>query len=215
MKKYFVIILFFITVKATLLVGQELSMPDQIEYNGRTFVHAEGGGAFEEIRYADIDGDARDEIIMRMKTYQDDFPASFTLIYDDKDGEYELKETILNGESPKRMDVADINNDGIQDLILYDHSGNHYTQIRIYSFENGTYNCLFENGTACYIYDVKTDLIPVRIIIGRENWEDKEFCYANSGTKSLLEVWRWNGTKFEYSSEHSTVRMIPEIEAIQ
>ena len=147
MKKCIVIAFIFMAIGPNLLEGQEITMPNQVEYNGRTFTHAEGWGKYEEIRYADIDGDARDEIIMRIKTYQDDFPASFTLIYDEENGGYALKETFLTGETPKSMDLADINDDGIKDLILYDHSGNHYTQIRIYSFQDGKYNCLFENGT--------------------------------------------------------------------
>ena len=216
MRRHMIWLFLMICITPAIAIGQDISMPEQVEYNGQVFVHAEGWGEYEEIRYADIDGDARDEIVMRIKTYtKDDFPGSFTLIYDEEDGKYSLKETFLTGETPKSMNLADINNDGIQDIILYDHSGNHYTQIRIFSYQDGTYKCLFENGTACYVHDVKTDLIPPRIVIGRENWEDKEFCYANSDTRSLLEVWSWNGEEFEYSTEHSTVRMIPEIEAIQ
>lgn len=209
-----VLLIMFISCSSAM--GQDITMPNQVEYNGRTYIHAEGWDEYEEIRYADIDGDARDEIIMRIKTYEDDFPASFTLIYDkDDDGEYELKQTILNGETPKKMDIADIDYDGVQDIILYDHSGNHYTQLRVYSFRDGVYNCLFENGTACFKYDVMVSDKPTRILIGRENWDEEGFCYANSGERALEEVWEWNGAEFEYSPEHSTVRMIPEIEAIQ
>ncbi len=141
------------------------------------------------------------------------FPRAFTVIY--RPGDKIPHKVIIGGETRSDTRFFDINGDRSDELKLYDHSGNHYTTIMIYSFKNGDYECLFKNGTACYVHDVETDKRPVRIVIGRENWDDKGFCWGNSDTKSLLEVWEWNGSKFVYVPKLSTSPLTSEKEALE
>lgn len=211
---FFLLLIVFIFVSNFNAVGQELEIPEQVLFEGFVYDHAKGYDAYEEIRYEDIDGDAKDEAILRMKTYYDDVSWAFTLIYDKSEDGYILKKTIKGGETPKKTDIFDIDEDGVKDLILFDHSGNHYTVIMIYRFRNGDYELLLENGTPCYVYEVNTADRPVRVVIGREDWDNEEFCYGNSDKLSLKEVWVWNGDEFEYNPKLSTSPQMTEWEAL-
>ena len=191
-------------------------MPNQVEHEGKIYVRDPYWEKYEQTIYEDINGDGGVEVIVRFRDDgEEGWPTTITAIYDVSDGRKTLIKTIAGGETPKGMDLFDVDNDGVKDLILYDHSGNHYTIILIYSFKDNDYRCLFKNGTACYVHEVNTKETPVRITIGRENWENEEFCYANSDTESLLEVWEWDGEKFAYSSDLSTTPIITEKEAIE
>ncbi|MFC1514488.1 hypothetical protein ACFL5X_01130 [Candidatus Omnitrophota bacterium] len=193
-------------------------MPKEILHKGEVYLRDPYWKDYEQIERADIDGDGVDETIVRFCGSIDGkntFTVAFTAIYDEEDGKRVLVKTIAGGEKPKDMELFDVDDDGIKDLMLYDHSGNHYTLIIIYSFKDGNYKCLFKNGTACYVHKVNTEQKPVRITIGRENWEKEGFCYAVSDKESLLEVWEWDGGKFAYSPKLSTTPIITEKEAIE
>ena len=197
-------------------ITKEILMPALVEHEGIIYVRDSYWKKYEEAVYADIDGDTEDELIVRFRTSGDDSsPVALTVIYGLNKDDKVIAKTILGAETPNGMELFDIDKDGIKDLILYDHCGNHYTVIMIYSYKDGDYKCLFENGTACYMHEVNTRLDPVRITIGREDWENEEFCYANSDTESLLEVWEWDGEKFAYSPSLSTTPPLTEKEAIE
>lgn len=197
-------------------LAEEIFMPNVVAHEGVIYRRDSYWKEYEEMVYADIDGDAIDELIVRFRAGGEDAPpVAVTVIYGANKGDKTIAKVILGEETPKSMELFDIDKDGVKDLILYDHAGNHYTVIMIYSFKDNDYKCLFENGTACYVHEVDTKLDPVRITIGRENWEKEGFCYAVSGTESLLEVWEWNGEKFMYSPSLSTTPPLTEKEAIE
>jgi len=197
-------------------LSKEFLIPDLVEHEGILYERDPYWEKYEEVVYSDIDGDSENELIVRFRSSNEHMPAAaITVIYDFNKDKKSLTKTIIGGETPKKMELSDIDKDGIKDLILYDHAGNHYTVIKIYSFKDNDYKCLFENGTACYMYEVNTDIDPVRITIGRENWKDEGFCYAVSDKKSLLEVWEWDGKGFTYSPFLSTTPLIGEKEAIE
>jgi len=191
-------------------------IPDLVEHEGSFYVRDKYWKEYEEAIYADLDGDSEEELIVRFRTSGDEsFPTAITVIYGlNKDGRT-IAKTILGGETPNNMELSDIDKDGIKDLILYDNCGNHYTLIMIYSYKDNDYKCIFENGTACYAYEVNTKLDPARITIGREDWEKEDFSYMVSDTESLLEVWEWDGEKFTYSPSLSTSSLLTEEEAIE
>lgn len=197
-------------------LAEEILIPNAVEHEGWIYRRDPYWKEYERAVYADIDGDARDELIVRFRAgIEEEPPTAVTLIYGVNKGDKTIAKVIIGGETPKAMELFDIDKDGVQDLILYDHAGNHYTVIMIYSFKDNDYKCLFENGTACYVHEVDTKLDPVRITIGRENWEKEGFCYAVSDTESLLEVWEWDGEKFTYSPSLSTTSPLTEKEAIE
>jgi len=215
MKRLVVGFVLFILIVPCVYAGEKW-LPDQVEYQGKVFTRDTYWKKYEQVEYADIDGDNIDEIITRFRVEEEmSIPAAVTAIYKIQDGEKILAKVMFGGETPTAMDLFDVDNDGVKDLIVYDHCGNHYTLILIYSYKDGDYVRLFENGTPCYLYDVITDTKPVQVVIGRENWNDKEFCYANSGERSLKEVYAWNGKEFEYSSKLSTTPFIGEKQALE
>jgi len=195
---------------------KESFMPVIVEHEGSFYMRDPYWEEYEEAVYADVDGDSTDELIVRFRTKEEDlFPIAMTVIYGINKGDKLIAKTILGGETPKDMKLFDIDKDGIKDLILYDHCGNHYTLIMIYSYKDGEYKCIFENGTACYLYKVDTGLDPVRITIGREDWENEDFNYAVSETMSLLEVWEWDGKEFIHQPSLSTSPFLTEEEALE
>lgn len=197
-------------------IVKETLIPFLVEHEEKIYVRDSYWKEYEEVVYADIDGDEKDELIVRFRSEGEHIPpTAITVIYGLNKDDKVIAKTILGGDTPKDMELFDVNKDGVKDLILYDHCGNHYTVITIYSFRDGEYECLFENGTACYVHEVDTKLDPVRITIGRENWEKEGFCYAVSDTESLLEVWEWDGEKFMYSPSLSTTPPLTEKEAIE
>lgn len=197
-------------------LAKQSLIPNFIEHEGVIYERDAYWKDYEQVVNADVDGDEKDELIIRLRAGgEDEPPVAVTVIYGFDKGNKILAKTILGGETPTSMGLFDVDKDGIKDLILYDHAGNHYTVIMIYSFKSDDYRCLFENGTACYVHEVNTKLDPVRITIGRENWEKEGFCYAVSDTESLLEVWEWDGEKFAYSPSLSTTLPLTEKEAIE
>ena len=197
-------------------LAEEIFMPNVVAHEGVIYRRDSYWKEYEEMLYADIDGDTIDELIVRFRAGgEDEPPVAVTVIYGAKKGDKAIAKVILGGETPKSMELFDIDKDGVKDLILYDHAGNHYTVIMIYSFKDNDYKCLFENGTACYVHEVDTKLDPVRITIGRENWKKEGFCYAVSDKESLLEVWEWNGEEFIYTPSLSTTPPLTEKEAIE
>lgn len=194
----------------------EVLMPSMIEHEGTIYVRDAYRKEYEQAVYADLDGDGSEELVLRFRANAEHgYPVAITAIFGSDKGSKIVAKAILGGETPNGMELSDIDKDDAKDLILYDHAGNHYTVIMIYSFKDGAYRCLFENGTACYVHKVDTGTDPVRITIGRENRQKEGFCYANSDTESLLEVWEWSGKEFAYSPSLSTTPPISEKEAIE
>ncbi|MBU1147121.1 MAG: VCBS repeat-containing protein [Candidatus Omnitrophica bacterium] len=197
-------------------LAKRTSMPNFIEYEGVIFERDPCQEEYEQAVYADLDGDAKDELIVRFSgKLEDQSCIALTVIYSFKEGNNVMVKTILGGETPISMELFDVDKDGITDLILRDHSGVHYTLVMIYSYKDNDYKCLFENGTSCFLLDVNTKIEPVRITIGRENWDKEDFCYGNSATESLLEVWEWSGERFAYSPSLSTIPLLTEEKAIE
>jgi len=207
--------LYYKTAEVNPALYRLTKMPDQVECEGTVYAHDPYWEDYESISYADLDGDGTDEAVVRFVSNGEMPHDAVTAIYSARDGYKNPVKTVIGGEHPRAIDMADIDKDGIKDLVIYDHSGNHYTEVLIYSFKDGDYRCLFRNGTACYLYSVDTEADPTRIIIGRENWENEEFCYASSATESLEAVWEWRGGAFVFSPKLSTSDFETEKEAIE
>lgn len=177
-----------------------MEIPERVEYEGVKYNHAKGWELYSSVQEEDITGDGINEVVMMIKTYSDEeisMPASFTLVYMNEGGQYKLKETIFNAaETPGLLEIKDFDKDGVKDLILYEHAGNHYININLYRYRNTRLERVFSSGTACFKYGVKVSDEPTQILMGRENWDDEKFCYANSGETALDEVWIWNGEAF-------------------
>jgi len=190
-------------------------MLQDVVHEGSTYVRDPYWEEYESVTKGDINGDGKDEVVVRFRSNDEEAPRVVTAVYDVQGDSKVLSKAIIGLEYLNRAEMLDVDKDGVKDLILYDRSGNHYTYITIYSFKDGEYRRIFENGTACYLYDIDAEKEKTQITIGRENWDDPEFCYANSDEKSLKEVYVWNGKEFVYSRKLSTTPLLGEKKAIE
>jgi hypothetical protein len=196
--------------------SQDGWMPLSIEHEGKEYVRNLDLKQYEQKIAADIDGDGKEEAIVRFVSERENgLPVAITAVYKFDNNKKNIVKVIFGGERPEKTELFDIDEDGDPELIIYDRSSRHYTVVMICSFKDEEYQVLFENGTACLLCEVKTDVAPVRIVIGRENWENENFSYANSDRESLQEIWVWNGEKFEYSFMLSSTPIVTEKQAIE
>ncbi len=203
------VLVFFLS--AGLSFSAEGFYPNVINYEGVKYVVP--GEPYDEYfsNYtADVDGDGEEELIVRVIGDDEAYMIhnAFTLVYDIKGGEKVLAALFQNGEIPTRTEIKDVDKDGVADIIAYGNSGNHCTSVAIYRYSGGRYEEIFSNATPCFLFEVDTEKDKTMITVGRENWDNEDFCYGNSDELSLKEVYVWNGEEFEYAPDMSNVEAV-------
>ena len=208
------------------IIGEENLIPQEIKWGGRTYVYDPYWKEYESLKYGDFDGDGEDEIVVSfMGQIKDSIShISFYLIYDVVDGRTQLVKEIVGREYLGEVRLIDLEKDGQKEIAIFSGGGAHSTSIYIYKYENGLYECIFKNGSACL---VETDFEADRPIIkvGRAKWgtkvltesgEEINWSYASGlHGDSLWQVYIWNGKEFIYDEKLSTTPEISEKEEAQ
>jgi hypothetical protein len=202
---------FLILLSPFFIYANDNLIPSEFKYNGVVYKYDRGFKEFESFAKEDIDGDGEKETIISFQAREGDanigVPVAFVFIFDE-----ENIVKIPLGDYPGKIESYDLDKDGDKELILYSHGGAHYTNIDVYDYRNGKPIPIFENGSACPVEFLVEDDIPM-IKIGRANWEKEGWSYANGDY--LWQVYVWNGEKFIYSKDLSTVPEISEEEEVK
>jgi len=207
-------------------IAQDTRIPQEIKFEGVTYFYDSHSKENESVKKGDFDGDGIDEIIVSFEAQEKDefYGRPFYLIYDIIGGKEKLVKTIIGNEHLGKVQIIDLKNDNQKEIVIFSHGGAHYTNIYVYKYEDGAYECIFENGSACL---VKVDFGAEKPIIkmGRANWGAKvktedgkeiDWSYADGGHGDCLwAVYVWNGKEFIYDSKLSTASEISEEEDVQ
>jgi hypothetical protein len=206
---------------AGLSFAQESWIPQEYEYKG-IFYHRGQPAEGEETpeMFLDLDGDGQEEAVVDFgfaykEGQEPEGHWGAVVIYDQKKGKWAPVKTFVSGDHMCGYEFMDVDHDGTQDLVMRAYTGNHYMLITIYSFKDGDYKKIFENGTACYLHEIDAGSNPTKIVIDREDWDNNDFDYASSAELSLKEVYVWDGKEFVYSEDLSTTPWIGEKQAIE
>ena len=165
------------------------------------------------IKY-DFDNDGDIEWLIGFQVASNDdvkVPASFLVL-----GKYNKAKfipiVILQGNDYfNKIQLEDINKDGMSEILFWSSGGAHYTSLGIYQYRKGKMKQIFSNGSACGV-DFYNGSGSVTIKIGRAQLEKPNWSYASGDY--LWEVWQWDGRKFAYNKKLSTSRLIREGEEI-
>ncbi len=208
---FFVIVFFAVPI----CMADEL-IPQQIEWEGRTYDLAPWDDRNKSVVYGDFDGDGEEEAIVNFRVVEEgdtdiQFPHVFHIIYDDVDSHPRIVKTIKSIDERLDkvllIDLPDKQGKSRKTIAIFGSGGNHYTALEIYQYRNGDYGRIFVNGSACPV-EIKEDADPLQIWVGRANWEKEGWCYAD--LNYLWQVYNWDGERFNYSDELSTCIEITE-----
>ncbi len=168
------------------------------------------------IAYTDINGDRIDEAVVQVHGTNPSTGSDIALnaIYELRDGAYGCEWLWAVGERTEGLEFHDLDGDSVAELFMLGGAGNHYSCIVVVGWHNDEYEVLFENGTACFNFSVTSDEQGVLVAIGREDWDNPDFCWATSGSLSLVEHWRWRDGAFRYDPATSTSPLVTEKEAV-
>lgn len=146
------------------------------------------------IKY-DFDGDGNIETLVGFQGETDPklkAPLSFIALIKDENGKPNLDFITAGNDYFSKVELKDVDKDGLLEILFWSAGGAHYTNLDIYKYTHGKMNKLFSNGSACKVS--VEDKTPFAIKIGREKWNNPNWSYA-AGT-DLWEIWEWNSKEF-------------------
>jgi hypothetical protein len=192
-------------------------IPDSMQLNLIVVQIAPEDRSEANIAYTDINGDRIDEAVVQVHGTIPPTGADIALnaIYELRDGAYVREWLWAVGERAEGLEFHDLDGDSVAELFMLGGAGNHYSCIGVVGWRDDEYDVLFENGTACFNFSVTSDEQGVLISIGREDWDNPDFCWATSSSLSLVEHWRWRDGAFRYDPATSTSPLITEREAVE
>jgi len=183
------------------------------------FVYEDGFREYETIVKGNLDDDPEEEVVISFcaRTKDDmQIATHFCQVYDPIIGSenkivYRLAKTICGNMYPGSIELSDLNGDGKNAIIMFSHGGMHGTDIYAYQYQEGDYQKIFDEVSACPIeFEVQQNTAFIKV--GRENWEQENWCYASEN--NLWEVYRWNGAEFAYDETKSTTPLLGFTEAM-
>lgn len=208
LKGVIIVIIFIVAFSSVWAETVEKRPPEQFEYDGRIYRHESAFDEFGSIVNSDIDGDGNNETLISFRADPGEvyIPMAFVFVYD---GDKVLKIPLL--DYPGKIETADIDRDGSQELILYSHGGAHYTELQIFKYKDGELIKLFENGSACPVNFKMIGHMPT-VKVGRAKWEKEGWCYASDDYH--WQIYVWDGEQFAYRDDLSTTAEISEKEEV-
>lgn len=142
-----------------------------------------------DIDVLDLNGDGKEEYIIRYKTKSSENPLRIAIL-NEEDGKPVLKDEIKNvGEDFDEIQYIDINNNGKLEIVAGFKVGENVSKgISIYEYNDGETKEIFEEYYSKYILkDANIDNTKDILIIKEKEKEDSSFAYLYS----------WKNNKFE------------------
>lgn len=211
--------LIFVWVMVLLLSGcitvkvsktPRIIMPEPIVFEGREYVSYNDLDNNIVIK-KDFDGDGRVETLVGFWAETDPklrIPQSLIVIGSEEKGKFFPELVIPGNDYFSRVELKDIDSDGLSEILFWSGGGAHYTSLDIYKYNKCKIRNLFSNGSAC---GVETQKNPFTIKIYREDFDNPKWCYAMETNK--YEIWQWDGKKLSYNKALSTTKLMTEEEA--
>lgn len=142
-----------------------------------------------DIDVLDLNGDGKEEYIIRYKTKNSESPLRIAIL-SEEDGKPVLKDEIKNvGEDFDEIQYIDINNNGKLEIVAGFKVGENVSKgISIYEYNDGETREIFEEYYSKYILkDINSDNTRDIVIIKEKEKEDSSFAY----------LYTWKNDKFE------------------
>jgi len=195
------------TIFYSVSFAEESLIPDEFEYEGSLYQRCDWLKEYERIKYADLDGDGEDEAVAIFTSSLPDvfLNTCFCLIYDFIGNKPTLTKAIaLEGYTGLTgvdiIDLKDKSGNGNKGIVLYASSGAHCSSVFIFRYQKEEYGCIASYASPCGVGVTQGTNTPL-VSIGRENWGDSDWCYAE---EPLYEVHTWNGEEFVYNPKLSS-----------
>lgn len=130
-------------------------------------------------------------------------PQAYVLVYSREDEAWRLKAELPLRMHFVRMETLELGEKTV--LVIYGHSGMHFTDLWVYTFDDGTPRLLLQTGSAAGVF-VRPAMggHPAAVWVGIEDWDDPAWSYASKDP--LWNVHVWDGEQFAFSDELSTTR---------
>lgn len=130
-------------------------------------------------------------------------PQAYVLAYTEVDGRWQVTVELPLRMYFDRMETIRLGE--TEALVIYGASGMHFTDLWVYTFEEGKPQLLLETGSAAGVWVRRAmGRDPATVWVGIENWADPEWSYAYG--ERLWNVYAWTGNEFRFSEELSTTR---------
>ncbi|MEI8348672.1 MAG: hypothetical protein WCI77_00825 [Candidatus Omnitrophota bacterium] len=161
----------------------------------------------------DLDGDGMVETIVGLQAVadqegvQEQFPRSFLIMGSDTGDRLALHYIIPGNDYFEKLELKDMDGDGLSEIVFWQTGGDHYTSLDIYKYHKGNIKRIFHDGSSCSVR-IEGYNYPYKIKVGREKWDEQEWCHAQ-GTERY-EAYIWNGKKFVYRERLSTSKLVGE-----
>ncbi len=194
-----------------------VTLPEVIPHDLVTLEIGQEARDEAQVHYVDLTGDrvAEGVVHLRGTNPETGTQVGLLMIYRLVEGRYDWDWSYVVGERPESLEFPDLDGDSVSELCVRASSGNHYSIICFIGYDAGRFGIIFENGTACYALDSTQRDGAVVVTIGREDWDDPQFSWADSGTKSLDEVWRWSDGGFRHDAAASALPFMTEKAAVE
>jgi len=161
----------------------------------------------------DIDGDGRAETIVGLQAAaeqsngQEQSLRSFLVVGKTLGGKLVLHDVIPGNDYFEKLELKDMDGDSLPEIVFWQAAGDHYTSLDIYKYRKGSIRRIFHDGSSCSVR-IEGYGYPYKIKVGREKWDEQEWCHAQ-GTERY-ETYVWNGKAFAYHERLSTSTLIGE-----
>ena len=214
-KKQLLLLTLIISSLFSSLLFAEVEPPDMIVYDGDTFIYAENCEGYKEGKDdfdynkfridKDIDNDGKDEsfFLVRMR-YNDaqGWSRIFFFMYKDNEISNPLacKEYFLELGDP--IEFTDVNEDGIQEIVVHTVRGNAAHYLQIFMFKEGEIEEIFNEASTTFGCIIDEESTSFKITVYGDRLEGAEMpdvqCYTREKHGHLYnkEIYEWRDDKF-------------------